>query len=168
MKSQSSTVPLVRFSAFFLALATTLALLAPTPASAQLGGEGVPSAEQLVQVSAAPVSVPAGGRATAVVKIRVLDTWHVNANPPAFDYNIPTVVSLQGASGLTPGAAVYPAGKSQKFSFEDQPLLVYDGTFEVRVPITAAASAGSTPSRARPPGRRGTAGGGGRCRRGSG
>ena len=129
--------------AFALALATTLALLAPAPASAQLGGEAAPSAEQLIQVSAAPVSVPAGGRATAVVRLTVLETWHVNANPPAFDYNIPTVISLQGASGLTPGAAAYPAGKSQKFAFEEQPLLVYDGTFEVRVPILAAASAKS-------------------------
>jgi thiol:disulfide interchange protein DsbD len=87
------------------------------------------------------VSVPAGGRATVVLKLTVLPSWHVNANPPALDYNIPTEVTLPSALGITPGRVAYPAGKSQKFGFEDAPLLVYDGTIEVRVPVTAALDA---------------------------
>ena len=117
------------------------ALVAPT--HAQLGGGSTPAAEDLLQVRAAAVSVPAGGQATVVVTLTVLPSWHVNANPPALDYNIPTTVSLQGTSGLTPGLVAYPAGKQQKFGFEDTPLLVYDGTAEVRVPITAALTAAS-------------------------
>src|SRR5439155_19402849 len=66
-----------------------------------------------------------------------------NANPPALEYNIPTKVAIQGAAGLAPGAVRYPAGKKEKFGFEDAPLLVYDGAVEVTVPLAAAAGARS-------------------------
>ena len=112
-------------------------------ANAQLGGGGTPAAEDLIHVAAGPVTVAAGGTATASVKLTILAGWHVNSNPPAFQYNIPTEVKLTGASGLAPGRAHYPPGKQEKFDFEDQPLLVYDGTVEVRVPIAAAAGAKS-------------------------
>ncbi len=108
-------------------------------AHAQIGGsEGTPAADKLVQATAAPVSVPAGGSATVLVKLAILPGWHVNANPPALDYNIPTTVTLKGAAGLTPGRVRYPAGRQQKFGFEDSPLLVYDGAAEVRVPVAAS------------------------------
>jgi len=107
------------------------------------GGGSLPAAETLVKVEAAPVSVAAGGSATASVKLTILSGWHVNANPPAREYNIPTKVTLTAASGLAPGAVHYPAGQQEKFSFEDEPLLVYDGTVEVKVPISAAAGAKS-------------------------
>jgi DsbC/DsbD-like thiol-disulfide interchange protein len=124
------------------ALTLALALFA-SAAAAQTGGESTPSPEKLIHAQAAAVSVPAGGRATVVVTLTVLPGWHVNANPPALEYNIPTTVSLQGASGLTPGRVTYPKGKQQKFGFEDAPLLVWDGVAEVRVPIAAALDAKS-------------------------
>jgi len=129
-----------------LARAATLAFalaLSAAPARSQPGGESTPSPEKLIQVQAAAVSVPAGGRATAVVQLSVLPGWHVNANPPALDYNIPTTVTLQGAGGLTPGRVTYPPGKQQKFEFDETPLLVWDGVAQVRVPITAALDAKS-------------------------
>ncbi|HEX5632069.1 MAG TPA: cytochrome c biogenesis protein CcdA, partial [Gemmatimonadales bacterium] len=132
-----------------LALALSLAASAPVarfvapPAHAQMGGGSTPSPGELMRASAAPVSVPAGGSATVVVSLDVLPSWHVNANPPALDYNIPTTVTLSGGSGLTPGRVSYPAGKSQKFGFEETPLLVYDGTVQVRVPLTASLDAKS-------------------------
>jgi thiol:disulfide interchange protein DsbD len=126
--------------------AVLLAALGRAPvAHAQSGAEpgGVPTPGQLLKVAAEPLSVPKGGRAIAVITLTVLDTWHVNANPPALDYNLPTTVSIDPAPGFTPGAARYPAGKRQKFSFEESPMLVYDGTTTVRVPVAAAANAAS-------------------------
>ena len=134
------TRALVRSSV--LALTLALAFFASV-AAAQTGGESTPSPEKLIQAQAEAVSVPAGGRATVVVKLTVLPGWHVNANPPALEYNIPTTVSLQGASGLTPGRVTYPKGKQQKFGFEETPLLVWDGIAEVRIPITATLDAKS-------------------------
>lgn len=110
-----------------------LALLAP-PAGAQ---GGPPPPEQLVQASAAPVTLAAGGRAEARVELRIADHWHINSNPPALDYNIPTEVSLKGGEGVRAGRPRYPAGKSMKFSFEDQPLLVYDQSAVIAIPLTA-------------------------------
>jgi len=134
----------MRMRRSFLAFAALAVLLVIGVAHAQLGGSGgTPAAETLVKVAAAPVSVAAGGSATATLELTILPTWHVNANPPAFDYNIPTKVALTGASGLTPGKVHYPPGKQEKFDFEDKPLLVYDGTVRVSVPIAAAATATS-------------------------
>jgi len=116
---------------------------AVSPARAQFGAEGTPAATSLVKASAAAVTVAAGSRVEAVVTLTIAQGWHVNANPPALDYNIPTEVGLTGASGLSAGAVRYPAGRAEKFGFEETPLLVYDGTVEVRVPIVASAAATS-------------------------
>jgi len=121
--------------------AMAAALLLGTGARAQLGGGAVPEAKDLVQATAAPVTVQAGGRVQAKVVIKVREGWHVNANPPAQDYLIPTVVTIAAGEGIRPGAAVYPAGKTEKLSFEEKPLLVYDGESSVTVPIRAEASA---------------------------
>jgi thiol:disulfide interchange protein DsbD len=106
-------------------------------AGAQTGG-APPPPEQLVQVSAAPVGVTAGGSGRVTVHLVLLPGWHVNANPPALDYNIPTTVQLAGGAGLSAGAPRYPKGTSHKFGFEDAPLLVYDRAADVQVPLAVA------------------------------
>jgi thiol:disulfide interchange protein DsbD len=127
----------------FVSVIAAMLLFGVAVAQAQLGGGGTPAAESLVQVAASPVSVAAGGTATASVKLTILAGWHVNANPPAHEYNIPTQVTLAGAGGLTPGRVHYPPGKQEKFDFDDSSLLVYDGAVVVSVPIAAAAGATS-------------------------
>ena len=121
---------------------TLCALL--TPGARAQGGapEAPPAAGKLMQATAAPVTISRGGSATAVVKLAILPGWHVNANPPATEYNIPTKVSIGPAGGITAGRVRYPAGTRKKFGFEDAPLLVYDGATEVSVPL--AASGGAT------------------------
>ena len=121
-------------------LAATL-ILGTSSAFAQ-GGD-TPTPEQLVRTSVAPVSIAAGGRAMAHVKLAILPSWHINANPPALEYNIATTVTLAGAHGVSAGRVRYPQGRQQKFGFEDTPLLVYDGATEILVPLTAAATASS-------------------------
>jgi thiol:disulfide interchange protein DsbD len=75
------------------------------------------------------------------VRIVLAPGWHVNANPPAFDYNIPTEVAIESANGITAGAPRYPAGIEMKLGFEDQPLKVYDALVVVPVPLSAGATA---------------------------
>ncbi len=123
---------------------TLVALLGAATAYAQLGGQpggsgAIPDARELVQVSAAPVTVASGGRGEAVVTIRVRDSWHINANPPSLDYMIPTEVSVAPTGGITVGTPAYPAPREQKLSFEEKPLKVYDHEFQVRVPLIAVA-----------------------------
>lgn len=139
MERRPQTVVAKRIRAVGAAL--LVAVLGVSHAAAQ--ARSTPSPEQLIHVDAAPVSVAAGGRAVAHVKITIEHGWHVNSNPPALEYNIPTSVALDDALGLRSGRARYPAGRQEKFAFEETPLLVYDGTFEVSVPLTAADTARS-------------------------
>ena len=121
-------------------LLVSVALIGAATAHAQLGGsDAIPDARDLIQVSAAPVTLPSGERGVAVVTLRVREGWHVNANPPSLDYMIPTDLSLTPAGGITVGKPVYPAARDQKLSFEAKPLKVYDHAFEVRLPLIAVA-----------------------------
>jgi thiol:disulfide interchange protein DsbD len=124
-------------------VAIALALVVGAMAGPRMAGAqgAVPEAKDLVQVTAAPVTVPAGGRVPARVALKVREGWHINANPPSLDYMIPTVVSLTAADGIKAAAAAYPAPRKQKLSFEENPLLVYDGEAVVTLPLVVDAGA---------------------------
>ena len=124
-------------------LAMSLAPFAATYARAQSGESATPEAATLLQATAAPVTVAAGGQGTIVVRLAIRNGWHVNANPPALEYNIPTQVTIAAGHGVTPGTAVYPKGQQEKFEFDETPMLVYTDVAEVRVPFTASAQATS-------------------------
>src|SRR5436309_2731785 len=53
--------------------------------------------------------------------------FHTNANKPLDANLIPTKLDLPTIEGITFDAVSYPKGESEKFSFSDQPLLVYSG-----------------------------------------
>lgn len=123
-----------------LALALGLTAIA-RPVDAQFGPGATPPAESLLQATVEPVTIAAGGSAEARVRLTIKPTWHVNANPPSPDYMIPTALELTGAAGVTPGTPRYPAPKPLQVAFETNPLLVYDGAIEIRLPLSAAATA---------------------------
>lgn len=100
-----------------------------------------PAANELVKATAAAVKLTPGATVTLPVKLAILPGWHINANPPALDYNIPTKVTIAGAFGVTAGKPKYPAPKKEKFAFEDTELFVWDGPTEVTLPLTASATA---------------------------
>ena len=115
-----------------LALALVPALAAPARAQ---------SAADVVRVRCEPVSVVAGASVPVPVVLEVAAGWHVNANPPAPDYLIPTAVSLTGAAGLAPRGTLYPAGRQVKLGFDENPLSLYDGTITASVTLAAARDA---------------------------
>jgi thiol:disulfide interchange protein DsbD len=124
--------------AVLLAAAVALA----SPAHAQLGGGmQAPPAETLIRTSAAPVRIPAGGGAIAVIEIAVQPGWHVNANPPSPDYLIPTEVTIEAAGGVSAGKGEYPSPSPLRVGFEQNPILTFGGTFVVRLPLSAAGDA---------------------------
>lgn len=129
------------------ALVLGLALVIVLPARGQVGDapSAIPAAKDLVHVSADPVTLPAGGRAEAQVMLTVREGWHINANPPALDYMIPTKVTLTPADGIRASAPVYPPARRQKLSFEESPLLVYDHQARVTLPLTADAGVAQGP-----------------------
>jgi thiol:disulfide interchange protein DsbD len=124
-----------------LPLLAVLLLAPPAHAQGLSLQTQVPRPEQLVRIRPESTSVAAGGEARARVTLSVLAGWHINANPPALDYMIPTELELESAPGLTKGRAKYPPPRKAKLSFEDTELLVYDGEAVIEIPIRAEAGA---------------------------
>jgi thiol:disulfide interchange protein DsbD len=124
--------------AALVALAT-IAIGWALPARAQESATAAPpKAADLVQASARPVALVAGGSAQAQLVLRIAPGWHVNANPPSPDYLIPTTVALAGAAGVSVGRTAYPPGTPVKLGFDENPLSVYSGQVSLRIPLSAA------------------------------
>lgn len=98
---------------------------------------------QVVKVAASLDSSSASEPAV-VVRLTIDNGYHINANPASASYLIPVEVTMAPANGITFGKPLYPKGKETKFAFEAKPLLVYEDTLDVRVPITAGASSAAT------------------------
>src|SRR5207247_1007258 len=129
-------------------LTTTPRLLwAPVaPARGQIaGGQPIPPPESLVRARVAQVAIAAGGSATARLQVAIAAGWHINANPPAPDYMIATVVKVTPAAGVSAGTPRYPAARRLKVAFDSSELSAYDGAVEIELPLAAAADAAQGP-----------------------
>jgi hypothetical protein len=92
----------------------------------------------VVKATALPTSLAKGGAAEAVVRLKIENGYHVNANPPSFSYLIATQLDLTPAAGISVDFITYPNGVTKKFSFSDQPLSVYEGETDLKVRLSAA------------------------------
>ena len=134
------------FSWWTLSCVLTLWLLAgcnkPAQTDSKAPPENVRSSADVVKASAAPTTITGGGPAEAIIiTLSITHGYHVNANPATYNYLIATEVTPGTAEGLTAGKPIYPAGMKQKFQFADDPLAVYEGETQIKLPLTSAASA---------------------------
>lgn len=106
---------------------------APTPTPAA----GIVTSADVVKVRAANVTVSAGGNADATVTLSISPNFHVNANPASYPYLIPTEVKAEKVDGLTAGKPVYPTAEKKKFQFAAEPLAVYEGEAQIKLPLHA-------------------------------
>jgi DsbC/DsbD-like thiol-disulfide interchange protein len=98
---------------------------------------GISSSADVVKVRTAEVSVPADGSADATVTLSISSGYHVNANPATFSYLIPTAISPNKTEGITAGKPVYPVATKKKFQFAEEPLAVYEGEVQIKLPLQA-------------------------------
>jgi len=103
----------------------------------------VSSSAQVVKVTTAPANLSAQGSTEANVRLSITPGYHVNANPASFSYLIPTELTAGDADGISVGKPVYPKAESHKFQFAEEPLAVYQGDVEVKLPLRAGP--GATP-----------------------
>lgn len=82
-----------------------------------------------------------GAEVTAVVQFAIDKGFHVQANPASEDTYVAATLKLDPAVGVLALPAKYPAGKEETIVGLDKPLKVYEGTFEVLVPLKLASSA---------------------------
>ncbi|MGH7742447.1 MAG: cytochrome c biogenesis protein CcdA [Candidatus Eiseniibacteriota bacterium] len=130
---------IVRRLAF--AAVVALAILPAGGGAALAQVSEIPKPQDLVAIQVDSLRVAPGARATARVMLRVRSGWHVNANPAAGESSIPTSLSALADSGVSFGAPQYPPGRIVKLAIDDQPLSLWDGTLELRLPVTANALA---------------------------
>jgi hypothetical protein len=95
----------------------------------------------VVKVQPANVTVSSGGNAEATVTLSISSGFHVNANPATFAYLIPTEVTAGATEGVTVSKPVYPAAVKRTFQFSNEPLAVYEGDAQIKLPLRAEATA---------------------------
>jgi DsbC/DsbD-like thiol-disulfide interchange protein len=90
------------------------------------------------------VVVRPGGTATAEVRFRVVDGFHINSSKPTSELLIPTVLTVNGSKELKVGKVVYPPGHDFALKFSpNEKLNVYSGEVSLKVPVTALRRANS-------------------------
>lgn len=126
---------------FFPGCAKSPSTTNQTAATASPATAAVRTSGDVVKVESTSMSIAAGSSAEATVRISITPQYHVNANPASFPYLIATEVTPQKTDGLTAAKPIYPPAKKEKFQFNDQPLAVYEGKTQIKLPLKAAANA---------------------------
>jgi thiol:disulfide interchange protein DsbD len=80
------------------------------------------------RVSLSATQLTAGANFRLTIAVEVPATWHINANKQTDATLIPTTLKWQPTPGITFDPVSYPAGKSVKVSWADQPVGLYEGT----------------------------------------
>ena len=107
-------------------------------APSQTGQREVRSSADVVSFGGTGTAISGDSNGEALVMLTIEAGYHVNANPATYPYLIATEVTAGKVEGIEVGKAVYPPAKKQKFEFADEPLAVYEGQVEVRLPIKVA------------------------------
>lgn len=112
---------------------------APTnnPAEANANEPPAVRSGDVVKANPQDVTIAAGESGEAVVRLQIVDGYHVNANPPSFSYLKATELELKPADGIAVEFITYPDPLTKKFSFSDQPLAVYEGETTLKAQLKA-------------------------------
>ncbi|NUN69150.1 MAG: protein-disulfide reductase DsbD [Bacteroidetes bacterium] len=93
-----------------------------------------------ISVTGGPVEIPAGSARSVTMQVQIDKPWHINSHVP----NDPSLIASKvtvNADGLTLSRVDYPVPHDVVFGFSDQPVSVFQGTFDVKLRLTAAADA---------------------------
>ncbi len=100
------------------------------------------SSAQAVTPSIQKVVIKSGATVDAIVKLKISEGFHINANPPSEPNLIPTEIKLEPQEGISAGNIVYPKGEPKSFTFsEGKKISVYQGEVEIKVPLKAERTA---------------------------
>lgn len=92
----------------------------------------------VVKASPQGVTMAAGESGDAVVRLKITDGYHVNANPATFSYLIATKLELTPADGIAVEFITYPDPVTRTFSFSpEKPLAVYEGETTLKARLKA-------------------------------
>ena len=89
--------------------------------------------EKIPSISAKP-----GASLTVAIPISVEKEYHVHSNPAASKQYIATELKLEPAEKIKIGQPQYPRGKSYRMQSSPTEISIYDGRFQIRVPVMMA------------------------------
>lgn len=136
-----------------LILVTALFLLALTACSKSGQNQPTPpsteapriSSQSVVKVSVNPIEIKGGASNEAVVKVTTQAGYHINANPPSFEYLKATELDLEDTPEILVDYIYYPNPQVKRFAFAEQPLRVYEGETQLKVMLNADKAAPKGP-----------------------
>ncbi len=108
--------------------------------ASKTANEGKSRDADAVRAEASETRIKAGGSGEAVVRLKIAEGFHVNANPASDKYLIATSVEATASEGLKVGAPVYPRGEIKQLGFSQQPLAVYERDVSIKLPLSVEAS----------------------------
>lgn len=112
---------------------------APSPEAPKI------SSASVVKVSVTPIEIKSGESNEAVVKVTTQGGYHINANPPSFEYLKATELDLEDTPEIVVDYIYYPNPQVKKFAFAEEPLKVYEGETQLKVMLNADKSAPKGP-----------------------
>jgi thiol:disulfide interchange protein DsbD len=126
--------PRALFASLALVALATIALAQDNP---------YPPAASVLQpqayVSLQPV--PRGHAFEIAVVAKISPGFHINAHEPSEDYLIPTKIQADLPPGIALVETTYPRGVMRAFRFSKTPLRVYEGSFTVKMKLSAETGA---------------------------
>jgi len=109
--------------------------------SGRVDGENLPTPDQRAK-AAVELSAEWASATELRVSVKVLDSFHLNANRAAQGM-IPTTLAMSGGRGVVLAADTeYPPGEERRFAFAPEPIRVYEGTVTIVVRLAEAPAAG--------------------------
>ncbi|MCK5033551.1 MAG: sulfite exporter TauE/SafE family protein, partial [Calditrichia bacterium] len=71
-----------------------------------------------------------------LIKIDIIEPWHINSNQPLEDFLIGTEISFEPIEGITFGKIQFPEPELKKFAFSEGDMSVYEGTIYALSTVT--------------------------------
>jgi len=79
------------------------------------------------------------------IPVSIREGYHVNSNTPSLDYLIPLKLTWTATGALEAGAVTYPKPSLEKYEFDDKPISVFTGNFDLVANFKVAATAPAGP-----------------------
>jgi hypothetical protein len=85
----------------------------------------------------APVTLAPGAKVEQRLTVTVKKGFHVQANPASEPDLIPLRLEMESDCRVRAARPIYPSGKPYRLAGAESDLSIYDGTFEIRLPLDA-------------------------------
>jgi len=88
-----------------------------------------------------PVAIAKGQTAQLTVTAKIKKGFHIQANPAADEFLIPTTLAVQASGGIVPGETVYPPGQIYILKGGLDDILTYEDEVTIKLPVQVMDSA---------------------------